>query len=191
MMLLERREQVELERDARVAGGHDPVVDELAGAIAAEMAIEAFGGARAGIIERIHARRDIGGVVGTHRIMARQPVGCAAVAALATDAVALLETRPTPAGAVSLWQPRHIGAEVAEPRPSRFAIAWLRALPRTAKARLCAPPGLDGSCQRINSSWRTILPSASCRPWQVDPLHEATPTWTPPDEEEEVVADAR
>jgi hypothetical protein len=81
-----------------------------------------------------------------------------------------------PAGAGVAWQPRHIGALAASPMPSRAAIARERGSVSTRQARLCAPDGLASFCQIISSSWRTIRPFASLRPWQVDPAQLATPT---------------
>src|SRR6185436_379381 len=98
VMLLERREEVELEADPGMAGGHDPVGDELALAAAAEMAVEALGGARPGIVERDEAARDVGGVGAADHIMARQPARRRAVAALAADAVGGLEADAAAAG---------------------------------------------------------------------------------------------
>src|SRR3546814_1223129 len=84
------------------------------------------------------------------------------------------DSQPTPSSAGTaravpavLWQPRHICALAGSPMPRLRAMNWLRLLFRTAQARLCAPPGVEGSCQRINSSWRTTVPSPSIRPWQV------------------------
>jgi hypothetical protein len=96
MMLLERREEIELERDARMARRHDPVRYELAGPVAAEMAIEAFLGTGAWLIERIETTRDIGRVTLADRIMSREPAIAAAgtaMAGFAADAIGHLPAR--------------------------------------------------------------------------------------------------
>jgi hypothetical protein len=174
-MLLQRREQVELERDARMAGGHDPVGDELALVGAAEMAVEADRGPRPRILERHQAARNVVGVGAADRIMARDPARGRAVAGFAADAVGDLEAGAARPGGVA-WQPRHIGALDASPMPRRWAITWLRGSRSTLWARLWAPAALAGSCQSMISSWRTTGPSPSLRPWQVVPLQLATPT---------------
>ena len=56
-----------------MAGGHDAMVDPLAGAAAAEMAVEASIGAGARIVERYHAPRNIRGMVRPDRIMTCNP----------------------------------------------------------------------------------------------------------------------
>jgi hypothetical protein len=75
------------------------------------------------------------------------------------------------------WVLHDICADGALPMPSRAAICALRSLERMASALLCEPVGLDASCQRMISSWRTTRPSGCERPWQVVPPHEATPRW--------------
>ena len=153
-MLLQRREEVELEADPRVAGGHDPVGDELAVAGAAEMAIEAVCGARARIVERHHAARDIGGVGAADRIMAGKPARGGAVAALAADSVGGLEAGAARAAGPAWRGSRGTsGAVVASPMPSRRAIACARGSRSTRQARLCAPAGVA-----------RILPDHAARP---------------------------
>ncbi len=68
-----------------------------------------------------------------------------------------------------------MGAVAASFSPRLRAMNWLRLLLSTAQARLCAPPGVEGSCHFISSSWRMTVPSPSIRPWHVDPAHDATP----------------
>ncbi len=72
-VLLESREEIELEIDARMPGRHDPVGDELSGLVAAEMAVEADIGAHGRPFEREHPCPDIVGMSRADSGMARQP----------------------------------------------------------------------------------------------------------------------
>ena len=92
-MLLERGEQVELERQPGMACRHDAMRHELALAGPAEMAIEADRRPRFRLIQRDHALVDVRGMRRADRIVARQPVSAAAVARLAADAVRDVEAR--------------------------------------------------------------------------------------------------
>src|SRR4051794_21534306 len=98
MVLLQGREQVELEGDARVARRHQPVRDELSVRRAAEMAIEANSRAHWRWLERDQARRDVRRVRAADGVMARDPARSRAVAGFAADAVRYLEARPALAG---------------------------------------------------------------------------------------------
>ena len=86
---------VELEAHARMARAHDEVRDEAR--VVAQMARQAFLGARFGLIGRIHAGGDVLGVGGAGDVHAEPGLG-AAVARLAADAVADLELGAAPVG---------------------------------------------------------------------------------------------
>ena len=177
---LQGAEQVELEGDPRVAGGHDLVADELAVAGAAEVAVQADRGARLGIVQRDHAAGDIGRVAGAQRVVAGQPAAGAAVAGLAADAVGDLELGAAPAGGGI-----GVAAEAGRRRsaPGRGPAGW-RSPGRAARSARARPgcgrrPRCCGSCQVISSFWRTTRPLATGRLWQMEPAHDATPSWTP------------
>ncbi len=70
VMLLQGREEVELEGDAWVPRGHDAMADELARIGRAEMAVETDAGARLRVVERDHAARHVGGVARADGVMA-------------------------------------------------------------------------------------------------------------------------
>jgi hypothetical protein len=78
------------------------MADELAGLVAAEVAVEAGGGQNLGIVQRPHAPRQIVRPAGGGGVVAGQPVAGAAVAGLAADAVGDLEGRPASGGVVGV-----------------------------------------------------------------------------------------
>src|SRR5271154_2905147 len=73
VMPLQLAEEIELEGDARMSRGHQPVRDELVLFGAAEMTIEADGGAHFRLIERSHAGGDVGGVRDMEARVTRKP----------------------------------------------------------------------------------------------------------------------
>src|SRR5439155_3212150 len=113
-------EQVELEADAGMAGGHDPVVHELAAGIATEMAVQADGRSCARIVERNHAAPDVRRVRPADRIMARQPPGRRAMAPLAADAIRGLEARTSLAGGGVTAQAQRRGRWIADAESRRY-----------------------------------------------------------------------
>ncbi len=88
MMLLQRRKQIDLEADARMACGHDAVRDELAAALAAQMAIKAHIGARGIVLKRNEPARDIIGVRSADCKVGRDPTRLRAVTGFAAYPVA-------------------------------------------------------------------------------------------------------
>ncbi len=136
VMLLERGEEIELEDEARVAGGHEPVAHELVGPVAPEVAVEAQAGAGDGIVGGKQAGPDVRAMARAHGGMARQPAGRAvgpgagaAVAGLAPHPV--LDPEPWPAsrrrheiGVAGKALGRLLGSGQAE--PLRHAPAFRR-----------------------------------------------------------------
>src|SRR3546814_4053720 len=66
MMRLQRRKEVELERNARMPGRHDAVGDELAVGGRAEMAVDAHPCAHHRILELLQTRRQVGEMLFAH-----------------------------------------------------------------------------------------------------------------------------
>src|SRR3546814_5527792 len=114
MMRLHRGKKVQFEGNARMPRRHDPMVDKLPLAPAAEMAVETDRGPRLRPVQRRHPRRDIGGMAAPHGIMRSDPAARRAMAGFAAHAVLRQETRPT--------RPRRSGmASQAGRRGSRIA----------------------------------------------------------------------
>src|SRR3546814_7377981 len=65
-MRLQRRKEVELERNARMPGRHDAVGDELAVGGRAEMAVDAHPCAHHRILELLQTRRQVGEMLFAH-----------------------------------------------------------------------------------------------------------------------------
>ena len=135
MVRLQRREQVKLERHARMAGGHDAMGDELARLVRTEMAIEANIGADRRLVDRPQAARDILFMAGVNGSVRGEPVGRSAMAGFAADAIGLIELWPAVRRRITMATDafgtgRDIGdAEPrapAAPRPARAASprAW-------------------------------------------------------------------
>ena len=144
VMLLQRREQVHLERDARMARRHDAVVDELARPGAAEMAIEADARADLGVLQRDHALRHVARVAGADRGVRLDPVLRAAMARFAADTVAFLEARAARAGGIGVAAQAHRRAGgIADAQPRRD--------------RLAARPGDDAEGARMSAARRRFF----------------------------------
>src|SRR3546814_2800702 len=91
MMRLQRRKEVELERDARMARRHDAMGDELAAGRRTEMAVDANPRAHHRVLELLEPRRQVRQMLAPHfavgirvrpdaRIVAREPAARRAMA---------------------------------------------------------------------------------------------------------------
>ena len=144
VVLLERAEQVELERHARVACCHHRVGDELARLVRSVMAIKAHIGARFGVFERGESGRDIRSMGGRQCIMFGQPASARRpMTAFAPDPVRQGELRATLAG-------RRVGRMAAEARRGGLRIAEAEAV----RDLLSAPPAKHGIGAAVRARWR-------------------------------------